>query len=59
MPTWVLAIDFGTSEWDAADGTLVATFAGHSDALFSARFDPTGTRIVTASADHTARIWQG
>ena len=28
----------------------------HADEIWSARFDPTGTRIVSASRDHTARI---
>ncbi|QDT12194.1 WD40 repeat domain-containing serine/threonine protein kinase [Planctomycetes bacterium K23_9] len=28
----------------------------HDDEIWSARFDPTGTRIVSASRDHTARV---
>ena len=30
---------------------------GHSDSVVSAAFSPDGTRIVTASWDKTARIW--
>ena len=33
------------------------TLAGHEDWVQSAAFSPDGTRIVTASADRTARIW--
>jgi len=29
----------------------------HHDAAWSAVFSPDGTRVVTASADHTARVW--
>jgi hypothetical protein len=31
--------------------------AGHTDVIFSAAFSPDGSRIVTASADRTARVW--
>ena len=30
---------------------------GHSAAIFSAEFSPDGTRVVTASRDNTARLW--
>jgi WD40 repeat protein len=43
--------------WDAADGHLLLTLAGHTDAVISAAFSPDGKRIVTASFDHTARVW--
>lgn len=33
------------------------TLRGHGDAIVSASFSPDGTRIVTASSDHTARVW--
>ena len=32
-------------------------FGGHDSAVTSAAFSPDGTRIVTASADQTARLW--
>ena len=31
--------------------------AGHEDLLWSAAYSPDGSRIVTASADNTARVW--
>jgi WD40 repeat protein len=30
---------------------------GHQDSVFAAAFSPDGSRIVTASHDRTARIW--
>jgi len=30
---------------------------GHTGALYDAAFSPDGKRIVTASADHTAQVW--
>jgi WD40 repeat protein len=30
---------------------------GHTDAVLYAAYSPDGTEIVTASADHTARVW--
>ena len=35
----------------------IAVLRGHEDAVFSAAFSPDGSRIVTASWDKTARIW--
>ena len=58
--------------WDAADGKLLATLAepngaagnmvqtalaGHNGSILCALFSGDGTRIVTASADGTARVW--
>jgi WD40 repeat protein/serine/threonine protein kinase len=40
----------------AADVQL-AVLSGHGDIVISAAFSPDGTRIVTASADRSARIW--
>jgi serine/threonine protein kinase len=34
-----------------------AILAGHNGYVYSAQFSPDGTRIVTASADKTARVW--
>jgi len=40
----------------AADRQL-ALLSGHAERVFSAAYSPDGTRIVTGSADQTARIW--
>jgi WD40 repeat protein/TPR repeat protein len=40
----------------AADAQL-AVLSGHGDVVRSAAYSPDGTRIVTASEDKTARIW--
>jgi len=40
----------------AASGAL-AVFRGHTNQVISADFSPDGKRIVTASRDKTARIW--
>ena len=40
----------------AADARL-AVLSGHGNVVLSARYSPDGRRIVTASADRTARIW--
>ena len=44
------------AELSAMD-TEIACLRGHGNALTSAVFSPDGTRIVTASSDKTARIW--
>jgi eukaryotic-like serine/threonine-protein kinase len=40
----------------AADA-LLAVLSGHQDIVYFAAYSPDGTRVVTASRDHTARIW--
>ena len=35
----------------------IAVLEGHKDAVYHAAFSPDGTRIVTASSDSTARLW--
>jgi WD40 repeat protein len=40
-----------------AEQMLLRTLEGHSGAVFSAAFSPDGQRVVTASYDHTARVW--
>jgi WD40 repeat protein len=39
------------TRWD------IATLQGHTDHVTSAVFSPEGGRILTASADNTARLW--
>ncbi|MEM9487775.1 MAG: AAA family ATPase, partial [Myxococcota bacterium] len=37
---------------------LARVVLSHRDAIYSAAFSPDGKRIVTASLDHTARVWR-
>jgi WD40 repeat protein len=43
--------------WDGATGKLLHEIKGHGARLSSARYSPDGTRIITASEDFTARLW--
>ena len=38
-------------------GAEVLTLKGHTDAVASASFSPDGSRVVTASGDRTAKVW--
>jgi WD40 repeat protein/serine/threonine protein kinase len=47
-------------EWrwlNARSDSSLAVLRGHEGAVTSAALSPDGTRIVTASSDHTARVW--
>jgi predicted oxidoreductase (fatty acid repression mutant protein) len=35
----------------------MVALTGHADRVLAAAFSPDGTRVVTASADRTARVW--
>ena len=41
----------------ALDNRELHVLEGHTDRVYSAAFSPDGTRVVTASADQTARLW--
>ena len=43
--------------WDAATGQALATLSRHQDDVNMASFSPDGKRLLTASDDHTARIY--
>lgn len=43
--------------WDVNTGKCVETFVGHNDEVLDIAFNSTGTRLVTASADGTARVY--
>jgi hypothetical protein len=47
-----------TQIWDAKTRAAIAKLEGHTDIVESAAWSPDGTRIVTASDDKTARIWE-
>jgi WD40 repeat protein len=42
----------------STDGTVLATLDGHVGRVNDAVFSGNGTRILTASDDRTARIWE-
>ncbi|MCE9519670.1 MAG: hypothetical protein K8R87_08980, partial [Verrucomicrobia bacterium] len=42
---------------EAASGREIAVLRGHEQWVSSAAFNPDGTRVVTASWDKTARVW--
>jgi len=44
--------------WNAATGREVKRFPGHTDRVTSAEFSPEGLRVLTASGDKSARIWE-
>jgi WD40 repeat protein len=43
--------------WDARTGEPIGATLRHSDCISAAAFDPKGERVITASAGHTAQIW--
>jgi WD40 repeat protein len=43
--------------WDNSTGAELKRLS-HPDWVFSARFDSKATRVLTASRDHQARLWQ-
>lgn len=43
--------------WDISTGKCVETLRGHVDEVLDICFNSTGTRLVTASADSTARVY--
>jgi WD40 repeat protein len=49
--------DSRLSLWDAASGERLRVLSGHKKPVTAAAFSPDGRRIVTASADQTARLW--
>lgn len=44
--------------WDVASGRQLLAFPAHSNAIYAASFSPDGIRLLTASGDHTARVWR-
>jgi WD40 repeat protein len=43
--------------WEAASGALLTTLRGHRADIQTASFSPDGSRVLTASGDGTARVW--
>jgi len=51
------SLDGTARVWAIADGSVLATLKGHTEALSDVAFSQDGQLIVTASRDRTARIW--
>jgi WD40 repeat protein len=47
----------GLSLWDASSRRLLLDFDGHDDAVIHASFDRTGGKVLSASFDTTAVVW--
>jgi WD40 repeat protein len=43
--------------WETATGKLIAELRGHTKSVQGVSFSPDGSRVVTAGADGTARLW--
>ena len=43
--------------WDVTNLQVVATWAGHTDEINAITFRSDGTRLLSASSDHTVRLW--
>jgi WD40 repeat protein len=51
------ALQYSVLLWDAEFFTLESTLAGHTDDILCMTFTVDGSRLVTGSADHSARVW--
>jgi WD40 repeat protein len=44
--------------WEIDSDKFLATFQGHTGAVYTAVFSPDHRRVLTASGGQTARLWQ-
>ena len=49
--------DVGVEVWWALTGQPALSIVGHANQVVHAAFDPSGSRIATASLDRTAKVW--
>jgi WD40 repeat protein len=50
----IVAVKF----WDFASGRCLATGIGHTDAINSIAYNPSGALLVSCSVDNSMRIWE-
>jgi len=43
--------------WDSEDGERIGTYQGHNGAVFSCDISPDSRRLITGSADQSAKLW--
>ena len=53
----IASFDKSAQLWDAESSKLLAAFRGHTDKVHSAVFSPDDQRVLTASDDKTACLW--
>jgi WD40 repeat protein len=53
FPSTISVVSGGVRDWTG----LCHTFRGHTGTVFCVVFSPDGNQIVSASSDHTMRIW--
>src|SRR5262249_37623927 len=53
----VAAAGFDAKVWNATNGQELLSLRGHTASISKIVFSPDGKRLVTASVDHSARVW--
>lgn len=57
MPACLSTRKYILKVWDVASGQCVHTLRGHNDEILDVGFNSTGSKLVTASADGTSRVF--